>query len=135
MKVLKRILAVMILSLISLSASAQVWQFRSEAYSQRVTNSYGQWGNWSKWQKCNVNITINLNNDLVTIYSNRTQYYQVTSYTGTYMDNGTQCVDYKFYDQDGDKGTMTLAMKPNGQSEIYIRFANIQWAYVVVRTY
>ena len=119
---------------VGITANAQILQFRSEAYCQKQLNSYGYWTGWSDWQKCNVSITINLNNDQVTIYSNRTQYYQIYDYTGSYYDGTTQCVDYKFYDQDGDVGTMTLAMKPNGQSEIYIRFANIQWSYIVRRT-
>ena len=117
-----------------ITTNAQTLQFRSEAYSQKTLTSYG-WSNWSNWEKCNVSITINLNNDQVTIYSNRTQYYQIYDYSGSYMDGTTQCVDYRFYDQDGDRGTMTLAVKSNGQSEIYIRFANIQWSYVVRRIY
>ena len=114
------------------ATDAQVLNFRSEAYSQRSLTTYG-WSDWSNWKSSNVLITINLNNDRVTIYSNRNQCYQIYDYTGHYMDGNTECIDYRFYDQDGDIGTMTLAMKSNGQSEIYIRFANIQWAYVVRR--
>lgn len=115
------------------AADAQVLQFKSDAYCQKQINSYGYWSNWSKWEKCSVSITINLDNDVVTIYSNRTQYYKIYDFSGSYYDGTTRCVDYRFYDQDGDRGTMTLAVKANGQSEIYIRFANIQWAYVVHR--
>lgn len=131
---MKKLLIAFIFAFIGIfAANAQVISFRGEAYSQKSLNSYGTWSNWSSWQRCNVPITINLNNDQVIIYSNRTQYYQIFDYSSPYMDSGAQCIDYAFYDQDGDRGTMTLVQKPSGQSEIYIRFANIQWAYVVIR--
>ena len=130
---MKKILLLLTLLCIFFTSHAQVIQFRSEAYSQRTLTSYG-WSDWSNWTKCNVSISINLNNDQVTVYSQKTQRYQIYDYTGSYTSGNTSCMDYKFYDQDGDVGTMTLAMKPNGQSEIYIRFANIQWSYIVRRT-
>lgn len=130
---MKKFLLLLVLVLTcTITSNAQVLQFRSEAYSQRTITSYG-WSGWSNWEKCNVSITINLNNDQVTVYSSRTQRYQIFEYSGAYMDGTTQCIDYRFYDQDGDIGTMTLAMKSSGQSEIYIRFANIQWSYIVRR--
>ncbi|MCH5166927.1 MAG: hypothetical protein J1F35_03455 [Erysipelotrichales bacterium] len=132
---MKKFLFIFILSLIGIcSANAQVLTFRSQAYCQKTINSYGSWSSWSNWESCNVPITINLNNDQVIIYSKRTQYYQIYNYSNSYYDSGAECVDYNFYDQDGDRGIMTLVIKPNGQSEIYIRFADIQWAYIVIRT-
>ena len=41
---------------------------------------------------------------------------------------------YKFYDQDLDFGNMRLMIRKNGQSQIYIDFSNISWAYDVIRT-
>ena len=131
---MKRILFALILAIVGVcTADAQVLNFRGQAYCQKTLNSYGRWSSWSNWSSCNVPITINLNTDQVIIYSNRTQYYQIYDYSNSYWDSGAQCVDYAFYDQDGDRGIMTLAVKSNGQSEIYIRFNNIQWAYVVIR--
>ena len=128
----KFFLIVLVSLLTSFAVNAQTLYFRGEAYSQRIMN-YGYWSNWSNWQSCNISITIDLTTDKVVIYSNRTQIYQIYDYTGSYMDGTTQCVDYRFYDQDGDRGTMTLAIKSNGQSHLYIRFSNIQWVYVVRR--
>ena len=72
----------MVIALMSAFATnAQVLNFRSTDYSQRSMGTYG-WTSWSSWQKCNVSITINLNNDQVIIYSNRTQYYQIYDYPG-----------------------------------------------------
>lgn len=129
----KKILLVLTMLFVGVTASAQVLKFQATAYSQRTTNYYGNWSGWSNWTSCNVPITINMNNDVVTVMSASPQYYQIYDCTGSYMSGNTSCIDYKFIDQDGDRGTMTLGMKPSGQSEIYIRFSNVQWAYVVRR--
>lgn len=129
---IKRIMVIMILSLITITASAQTWRFQTKAYSQRELTNYG-WQEWSDWESSNISITMNLDTDIVTIYSLRTQCYRVTKYVGNYVDNGANVAEYRMIDQDGDRGTLLLVIKPNGQSEIYIKFANVQWAYIVVR--
>lgn len=129
---MRRFLLVLLLTVVGLTASAETLRFRSQAYSQKTMASYG-WTSWSSWESSDILITMDLNTDIVTIYSPRTQYYKIIDYSNQYYDGTTKCVDYRFYDQDGDRGTMTLAIKQNGQSEIYIRFANVQWAYIVVR--
>lgn len=67
------------------------------------------------------------------IYSDLPQRYKIVDVSAPYMESGAECIDFKFYDQDADRGTMTLCQKTSGQSEIYIRFANVQWAYIVRR--
>ena len=82
-----------------------------------------------------MNIIINLNNDVVTIYSPKTQIYNIYKYIGTKKDSdGDITMTYKFYDQDLDFGNMRLMIRKNGQSQIYIDFSNISWAYDVIRT-
>lgn len=132
-QILKRVIVILIISLISITASAEILNFRSKAYSQREVK-YNQWTEWSNWESSNVLIAMDLNTDVITIFSRRIQKYYVYDYSDVYYDHMAKCIDYNFYDQDGDRGTMSLVIKPDGQSEIYIRFANIQWAYIVVRT-
>lgn len=127
-----KILVVFILTIISATASAEVLRFKTQAYSQRELTYYG-WQEWSDWSHSNIAITVDLDTDLVVIYSPKIQRYQVTEYVSTYTDNGANVVEYKMIDQDGDRGILLLVIKPNGQSEIYIKFANIQWAYIVLR--
>lgn len=128
----KRILIVMVLSLITISASAEVLRFKTKAYSQREY-TYRGWSDWSNWEKSDILIIMDLNTDIVTIFSPRIQKYYIYGYSEPYYDHMARCIDYNFYDQDGDNGTMSLVVKPDGQSEIYIRFANVQWAYIVIR--
>ena len=114
--------------------NAQILTFRTTGYYERQKYDWG-WGNWSSKQASNMNIIINLNTDVVTIYSPRTQVYRIYEYSGTTKDSdGDVTATFYFYDQDNDRGTMRLVIRANGQSQLYIDFANVMWAYDVYRT-
>ena len=117
----------------SITASAQVINFRTTSYTYKQKNGYS-WSNWAPYESSNMRITMNLNTDVVTIYSPKIQMYRVINYVGTYVDSdGDQVAEYKFIDQDGDRGTMRLMIRQNGKSEMYIQFANVIWVYTVIR--
>lgn len=130
---MKKILVLLMLMICVVTASAQVLNFRTTSYTYKEKTSYG-WTRWAPYESSNMKVTINLNTDLVTIYSPRTQYYKIISYDGTYTDSdGDQTAKYRFYDQDGDFGTIRLVVRRSGKSEIYIDFANVMWVYSVIR--
>ena len=119
---------------IAISVNAQVQTYRTTGYYEKKLYSWG-WGSWSSKQQSNMNIVINLNTDVVTIYSPRTQVYRIYEYSGTTRDSdGDVTATFYFYDQDNDRGTMRLVIRANGQSQLYIDFANVMWAYDVYRT-
>ena len=113
--------------------NAQVLNFRTTSFQSKHNYGYG-WTAWGNYQSSNMLLTIDLDNDIVTIYSPNIQRYSIISYEGTYTDSdGDQTAKYKFIDQDGDRGTMRLVMRKSGKSEVYIDFADIIWVYSVVR--
>ena len=130
---MKRFLMIFALLLSIVAANAQVQYYRSTAYAQ--ANVYNGRYVWSDWQSSNMTITINLNTDMITIYSPRTQIYRVVSAVDAYNDsNGGRQVSFKVIDQDGDRGTIRLRIESNGNSQIYVDFSNVAWVYNVVRT-
>lgn len=89
---------------------------------------------WSDWQKCNILITFNLKTDKVVIYSRSTQVYKVLTQGENFTDeSGGEQVKYRVIDQDDDLGSMRLRIETNGNSQIYIDFADVSWVYNVVR--
>lgn len=116
-----------------MAANAQIQYYRSTAYAQ--ANVYNGRYVWGDWQSSNMTITINLNTDVITIYSPRTQIYCVVSVGDVYYDSdGGKQVPFKVIDQDGDRGTIRLRIESNGNSQIYVDFSNVAWVYNVVRT-
>ena len=130
---MKKFLTVLILALFGLGIlNAETIAFRANAFCAKEY-TYRGWTDWSNWQRCSIPITIDTTNDMIVILSERTQYYRIVDYTGTYRQNRAQIIEYKFVDQDGDRGTMLLVQKDTGQSEIYVHFANVAWGYDVSR--
>lgn len=131
---MKKLLTLLLAVLISVSVSAEIMKFRTTAFATKQIDSYGYWQGWSDWESSNLLITLNTNTDDVYIYSSKLQHYHITSYQGTKTEtDGSKQSYLKFYDQDGDNGTMRLRVESSGSSQIYVEFANVMWVYNVKR--
>ena len=138
-KFIKRFIVGVILFLglfsITQESFCQVIRFNTTSFSSREKTSYG-WTGWKKKSNSDMLLTIDLDSDLVTIYSPRIQVYKITGYDGTWTDSdGDSTMQYRFVDQDGDRGTLRLVQRRSGVSEVYIDFSNIMWVYSVIRLY
>lgn len=130
---MKRLLLAMLLCVVSVASFAQTISFETTSYTYKTHNGYS-WSNWAPYQNSSMLLTMDLDRDLVIIYSPKTQIYKIIDYSGAYTDNdGDATIEYKFIDQDGDRGTLKLMQRRSGKSEVYIQFANIIWVYSVVR--
>ena len=113
---------------------AQTHSYRTTEFAYKQVNSYGRWTNWTSWEDSDMLITINFSTDIVKIYSPVTQTYRITEFVRDFTDSsGGKQVEFNFIDQDGDRGSMRLRIERNGNSQIYIEFANVMWVYNVVR--
>lgn len=131
---MKKLLVFIMIFVCALGVSAQTQWYKGYQYSQRYVNTYGNWTSWSDWSICNIPIKFDLNSDVITIYSKKTQIYKVYK-SDSYVDSdGETVVRFYFIDQDLDYGHMRLMIRSNGASQIYIDFKDISWCYNVKRT-
>ena len=122
--------------LFSLTLSAQIQKYRTTQFAiASVTN--GRYS-WSDWESSNLYLYINLDTDQITIYSTSIQIYQIYSAYNNgnaYLDSeGGKTIKFNVIDQDFDKGTVRLRIDREGNSQVYIDFADVAWVYNVVRT-
>lgn len=129
---MKRLLLVLTIIIASVTAFSQTIAFETTHFSYKEKNYYG-WSNWSNWEPSRSLMTIDLNNDMIVIYTQQTQYYNIVSVGESYVSGNAQVQEFGFIDQDGDRGTFRLVLRTTGRSEIYIAFNNIMWGYIVVR--
>lgn len=130
---MKKYLLFCFMSFISLMTFAQSNQyFQTTSFAYRYVN-YGTWTNWSDWQDCYVKIRFDFNNDVICIYSEKTQIYKVLYQEESPYDNSGQQVKFRVLDQDGDYGHIRLRIENNGNSQIYVDFSNVSWVYNVRR--
>lgn len=114
-------------------AQAQIYNFKATSFACKVKNDYGYWTDWTDWTPCtNLYIKMNCNDNTVYINSTTPQVYHITKYVRNYYDeNGGHQAELRFYDQDYDRGTMRLRTESNGNTQVYIDFANVMWVYNV----
>lgn len=94
------------------------------------------WGSWSMWEESNMTLVIDDSDNFVIIYSPMTQIYNIYRIYNPYKDSsGNYILKFDVYDQDGDYGALRLVQRISGDSEVYIEFADVQWAYKVIRKY
>lgn len=115
------------------SDSVQIWYFKTTAFAHSQ-NVNGSWKKWSNWEDSDMLLTMDLTNDIITIYSPKPQTYTIYSNPEKgYDSDGDYKIVFDFIDQDEDHGAMWLMQRKSGASEIYIFFANIKWCYRVKR--
>lgn len=107
------------------------------ATSYAVAEVTGEYYVWSDWEKCSVRILFDLNNERITIYSNKRQIYNIYDVYNNgepYADNkGGRQIKFYVIDQDGDKGELRLRIESNGNSQLYIDFRDCAWCYNVTK--
>lgn len=133
-QMIKKLLLLVFL-FIGVSVSAQVIKFRTVAYSEnRYDFNLQRWNGWSDWEKSNMLLTVDLQNDVIKVYSPTPQIYRVYESGESYYDSdGDLNILFNFIDQDYDKGVVRLLQRRSGSSEIYIEFLNVRWCYRVLR--
>lgn len=133
---MKKLLTVFILMFVmcfatSHTADAQVQHYRTTAFAYKQKDNNGNWTKWSDWEDSDLIVTIELTNDVIKIYSPKTQTYKVLSDESTPSDSSGKQVKFRVIDQDGDYGYVRLRIENNGNSQIYVDFANVMWVYNV----
>jgi len=129
------ITTVLVLSLCHIeSITAQTYIYKTTEFAYKQKNDNGNWTEWTDWEDSNMVATINLDDDVVKIFSDKQQTYVITEFVDNYTDDsGGEQLEFNFIDQDGDKGSMRLRTEKNGNSQMYIDFANIMWVYNIKR--
>lgn len=116
------------------SVNAQTYYYRTTQFAIKYKYTNG-WTNWSEWQSSNMKMKIDLDDDMIVIYSEKLQIYSVLEYMGSYTDeSGGRQTKFYVIDQDGDKGYVRLRIERNGNSQVYVDFGDVMWVYNVVRT-
>lgn len=88
-------------------------------------------GEWSDWQPVNIPVVVDYEQDIIIIYSAKTQKYLIIEETTAAPDSNGKQVAFKVIDQDGDVGRFRFRVQNNGAKQIYVDFNDISWCYNV----
>lgn len=133
---MKKFLICILLALVGICATGESLWFNAYNYAikYKTESNRGNSKGWSSYTKCNVPIEFKMDDDIIIIYSNKTQVYAIYEDAGTYTDSeGGKQQGYYVIDQDYDKGMIRLRIARDGTSQLYIDFNDVAWVYNVVR--
>ena len=128
--VMKKIfLTLMFVLFASISFAQNIQWYQATSFASKPYNS----ASWSDWQSSTVKICININNDTITIYSPQTQYYQVISQVQAPYDADGVQVRYVVRNVLNQTLYVRLRIENNGNSQLYVDFADGSIVYNIRR--
>ena len=129
------LITMMMLFCVTNNVSAQTYYYKTYQFAIKYKTNNG-WSNWSDWQSSNMKMKIDMDDDIIVIYSEKVQVYRVLEDGGSYTDeSGGRQQKFFVIDQDDDYGYVRLRIEKNGNSQVYVDFADVMWVYNVKRIY
>lgn len=112
--------------------NAQVGRFRCENLATRILNNNDKWDEWSDWKPCNYLITINVESQRITIYSNSLLTYDMIENKGkTYDKEGNPIYTFMCLDEDLKKCELILYYNPEVGNYLIVSYSNFELMYKV----
>ena len=126
-------IAFMLLFAFSSNSYSQTYTYRAYSAAYKYVQN-GRWTDWTDWERVSTLITIDYDNDVIRVYASVAQVYVVVDYDGSFTDDsGGQQIQFSVIDQDYDKGKVRLRIEKNGNSQLYVEFADVIFVWNVVK--
>jgi hypothetical protein len=116
------------------SVHGKVIKLRSTAFSSRHKINEYKWSNWSDWEEASILITIDTDNDRITVYSSQRQVYDIANNEGESTDeDGDKTISLYCIDDDGTKCRVRLVYlnSQNEKIQLYVDYIDVSWVYNV----
>lgn len=120
--------------MMSISLTAQVYKFRSTELSFRYEKENGQWTNWDEPTESSVLITMDIDNQRITIYSKEKQVYDFAEYEGIKTDeDGDDIMSFYCVDNNGKtcRVSYMLLHSRNERKQFYVYYNDYNFVYNV----
>jgi len=117
---------------------ADVTKLRTSGVATQYKNEYsGVWGDWGAWEDCNVLIVIDEDRDRITIYSQRTQEYDIIGIGQEEEDYESSSLTFDCVDEEGIRCSLTIRVYNNNSlgSQLYVNYNDIRWVYSIPSNY
>ncbi|MFI3267284.1 MAG: hypothetical protein R3Y51_01070 [Rikenellaceae bacterium] len=105
-----------------------VMKFKTTDFAYKVNEGNG-WTEWSDWEESSILVVIDSNKDVITIYSEGTQEFDIYEYEGQEKSRDGGTIDtYNSVDADGVRCQIRLR-DYDDSSQLYVDYSNIMYVY------
>ncbi len=123
------LLGAMCMILFANEAKAQIHKYRTTdfAYKELINNN---WTDWSEWESSDILVVINLDREIINIYSDEMQEYDIYEW-GEFEDDGKggETLEFKCVNKDGLRCGIRVRKQHDGQLQLYVDFRDIMFVY------
>jgi hypothetical protein len=131
MKLIKIVVVLVVLALVSHTASAQVYRFKASSYSILEKDAKGNWGKWKPFVESTVVITLDGNKDRVVVGSKEVQLFKIISYGEKISTQYDDTITLECEDLGGGACTIAIVTRKNqgNRKQFYINYADVKIVY------
>lgn len=127
----KSILLFCLLFGIMFCVNAQTTKYYSTDFAYKVKNDYGQWSDWSKWESSRCLITISLDRNVINIYSEEPQEFDIYDSEGNVTDSDGESLILNCVDKNGLRCAVRLRVQNNGIFQLYVEYNDVIFVYCI----
>lgn len=129
---MRKILLILSLFVNSIVIYAQTYKYYTDSFSYKIYNGVS-WSDWSKWQNSHILVVISIDRDIISIYSENIQEYDIYKYDGKESDgNGGNILIFSCVNRDGLRCRIRFRIQSDKSKQLYVDFSDIMWVYNLI---
>ena len=127
----KVLLSVLLVFGTILCTNAETYKFYSTDFAYKIKDSEGYWGEWSDWEKSHCLITISTDRNVINIYSQNPQEFDIYETVGESSDDEGESIEFKCVDTNGLRCHIRLRKQKNKVLQMYVDYNDIILVYCI----
>ncbi len=131
---LKTIFFIFFLIISAKNANAQIYKFMTTGFSVSEKNNKGDWGKWSDLEDVKLLVSLDTDNNRITIYSREIQVYKIVDYVPKQENDNEEIYAFICSDLDGMPFTISIITRKNqdNRKQLYINQKNVILVYNII---
>lgn len=90
----------------------------------------GYWTEWSDWESSHMLVVISMDRQVINIYSEELQEYDIYEYIGEESDSGGgRSLKFNCVDRDGLRCQVRIRVMSDGQQQLYVDYSDVIFVY------
>lgn len=130
---MKKFLVLFFIAFISLGVNAEVYKYKSESFSYKTLDNYGYWSEWSDWVNSSVLVVVDIDKDVIRIYSEEPQEFDILYAEDTYDSEYNAMLMCQCVDADGVECQLRIRANTDGTLQLYVDYSNIMYVYNIYK--
>ncbi len=131
---MKKVILIFVLILgFAINSTAQTYKYYSTSFAYKAKNAYGYWSDWSDWDKSHCLITLSFDRNVINIYSDTPQEFDIYDSGGESDDENGSTLTYHCVDKQGLRCDIRFRKQDNGVLQMYIDYNDLMYVYCIER--